>query len=103
MTDKDLKILKELIAEGITPVQEKLSQVQQTLDKHQEKLDQVQQTLDKHTGSLINIESTIKIYSDMYKLNGDNIKKLDSRISTLEDSAGIEPDPNLLILRHSSD
>lgn len=54
------------------------------------KLDEMQETLDSHTGSLMNIERDLKGYADMYKINNSNIRKMEKRLETVEDDAGIK-------------
>lgn len=69
-----------------------LAAIKQTLDHHTE-------LLNKHTDiienqllpSVLETENTIKVYGDMYKLNNDNMKRLEKRIEPLEDKAGIQP------------
>lgn len=38
----------------------------------------------EHTHSLLTIEDTIGYYADMYKINKDDIKQLNSRVTVLE-------------------
>lgn len=59
-----------------------------------EALEPIKETLQQHTESLVNIENTNKIYGDMYKLNNDNMKRLERRVEKLEEDAGIEPNPD---------
>lgn len=61
------------------------------------KLDQLQETLDSHTASLIEIENTLKAYADMYKINGDHIKRINKRTSKIEKHLKIEPPQELLV------
>lgn len=58
-----------------------------------EALEPIKETLQQHTESLVNIENTNKIYGDMYKLNNDNMKKLERQVEKLEESAEINPNP----------
>lgn len=46
--------------------------------------DKTNETLAQHSHALISIEDTINIYGDMYKLNKDNIKTLNERVTVLE-------------------
>ncbi len=43
------------------------------------------------------IEQNIKTYADMYKMNNDNMKKLEKRVETLEDHSGIQAPPELTL------
>lgn len=105
--DELLKKIQQLIKEEIRPVKDIAELTKKKVDsqdlflhstaenvrriKEQQSL--MNEKLDQHTESLINIEHTNNIYGDMYKLNNDNIKKLERRIEKLEDSTGIEPQP----------
>ncbi len=62
-----------------------------------EKLDSMDKQLNQHTEALVTIEDTIGAYGDMYKLNNDNAKKLERRVETLEDHAGIQSSPDLIL------
>lgn len=70
-----------------------------------EALEPIKQTLDHHTDvienqllpSIVETEQTIKVYADMYKLNNDNMKKLEKRIEPLEHNTGIQPPPELTL------
>lgn len=67
------KIIKEVIGDALEPIKE---------------------TQQQHTESLVSIENTNNIYGDMYKLNNDNMKKLERRVEKLEEDAGINPEPD---------
>ena len=49
--------------------------------------------------SVVSIEETNKVYGDMYKINDDNVRKLEKRIEPLEEDAGIEIPPELTLLK----
>lgn len=57
------------------------------------KLDEMQETLDAHTGSLMTIEKDLKGYADMYKINDSNIRRMEKRLETLEEDAGVDAPP----------
>lgn len=59
------------------------------------KLDDMQETLDAHTGSLMTIENELKGYADMYKINDSNNRKMEKRLETLEEDAGVDIPPEL--------
>lgn len=85
MTDGELlEKLKNLIKEEIRPVKE-----QQSI---------MNEKLDQHTESLVQIETTVKSYSDMYKMNDDNVRKIQKRVEKLEKKSGIEPSPELILV-----
>lgn len=105
--DQLLKKIQQLIKEEIRPIKDIAELTKKKVDSHdiflhstvenvrsiKELQSLMNEKLDQHTESLINIEHTNKIYGDMYKLNNDNMKRLKRRIEKLEDSAGIEPQP----------
>lgn len=55
------------------------------------------ETLETIQASVISIENTINGYSDMYKINNSNGKKLEKRIKVLEDNSGIIPPPEFTL------
>jgi hypothetical protein len=79
---------KRLLNEALEPIK-------QTLDHHTELLDQHTKLLNRHTDiienqllpSVLETENTLKSYGDMYRLNDDNIRKVEKRVQTLEDNA----------------
>lgn len=115
MTDTSFKKLEKLIdsvkevveitkhkVEGIELVQSvtngqvrMIKDQQSVMNKKLDELKDVQE--ERLLPSVVTIENTIKTYSDMYKLNNDNMKKLEIRVETLEDSVGIEPPPELTL------
>lgn len=115
MADTDFKKLEKLIdsvkevveitkhkvegielAHSVTNGQVRMIKDQQSVMN--KKLDELKETQDDQIlPSVVTIESTIKTYSDMYKLNNDNMKKLEKRVETLEDNTGIVPPPELTL------
>lgn len=59
------------------------------------KLDDLQESVEANTASVIDMEATLKAYSDMYKINDANIRKIQKRLEPLEEEAGIEIPPEL--------
>lgn len=51
----------------------------------------VKDVLDQHTGTLIEIQNTLQAYSDMYTINRDDIKQLDTRVTHIEKHLKISP------------
>ncbi|MFZ2664589.1 MAG: hypothetical protein WAX66_04470 [Patescibacteria group bacterium] len=45
---------------------------------------EVKEILSQHTLALLNIENINQVYRDMYQINREDIKKLDSRTAILE-------------------
>lgn len=115
MADTNFKRLEKLIdsvkellevtkhkVEGIELIQSVTNgQVRMIKDQQSvmnKKLDELQDVQEERLlPSVVTIESNIKVYSDMYKLNNDNAKKLEKRVKTLEDHSGIEPPPELTL------
>ena len=87
MTEEDFK---KLLEEAISPIVKRL-------DDPDTGLQRINAKLDTNTESVVNIEKDIKAYGDMYKLNNDNMKKLEKRIEPLEENVGIEPPPELVL------
>jgi len=81
---------KKLLNEALEPVKQKL-------DNHDERFDSLSEKLDNHGAALVNIESKLNAYGDMYKINNGNAKKLEKRIETLEENAGIIPPPEFTL------
>jgi len=63
-----------------------------------DKLDEMQETLDSHTSSLMSIEATLEGYADAYKVNKGNIERLDTRLAEAEDQLNI-PVPSELVIQ----
>ncbi len=101
MADSSTKKIIELIGNLQKTLDEhtaKFTSIEQTLESHTTKFTTIEQTLESHTASLVEIESTNKVYGDMYKINNDNVRKIQSRIEVLENRHGIEPSPEHILL-----
>lgn len=93
-----LEIVKDKVARAETFQNVTMQQVRDIKDQQSVmngKLDEVQETLDAHTGSLITIEKELKGYADMYKINDSNIRRMEKRLETLEEDAGVDVMPAL--------
>ncbi len=92
MTDEDLlKKIKDLIKENLRPVKDITEVIRQKVGSQEffitntaenirrikEQQSVMNEKLDNHTQALVTIESKISIYGDTYKLNNDNMKKLE--------------------------
>ncbi len=104
MNDKDLKKLADLVDERITkavvPMLERLDGLDNrigSLDDPDTGLKRINEKLDANTESIVNIEQTIKAYSDMYKMNNNNIIKLDKRMNIAEEELGIDTPEELVL------
>lgn len=90
------KVEKLELSQSVTNGQVRLIKDQQSvINKKLDDINEVQE--DKLLPSVVTIENEIKVYGDMYKLNNDNMKKLEKRMETLEDNAGVEPPPELTL------
>ncbi len=56
---------------------------------------EIKDTQDSHTASLLKIEQTLTSYADAYKLNQDNIKKHDKRVTKIEKHLNLPSPENL--------
>ena len=83
------------VDEKLNVMDKRLNGIDGRLDQHQANFDEINKKLDQHTSALVNIENTIKIYSDMYQINNDNVRKLEKRIDVLEDKNGVSAPPEL--------
>ncbi len=98
MTDEDVKKLRGVIREEVTViVEEKLKPVSKKLDILWEQADEltkdmneVKETLDTQTSVLKRMEAKLENHSD-------DIHKINKRVITLENTAGIVPPPELTI------
>lgn len=92
MNEEDLKKIRSAVKEEVIASEQRvINEVGKFIEEN------VLIELEKHGESLITIESTIKIYGDMYKLNNDDMKKLQKRLETVEDENGINPPPELIL------
>ena len=76
-----------------------LKAVKRIQNKQAKDIGTIKETLESHTSSLVNIETTINVYADMYKINDDNVRKIEKRTETLEEKAGIEAPEELTLLK----
>lgn len=102
MTEEDFKklfseLLKPLSKDlsGLKQTQEEMKMVQEEMKISQEEIKQVQEN--QVLPSVVTIEKEIKVYSDMYKMNNDNIIKLDKRMNIAEEELGIETPEELVL------
>lgn len=72
-------------SENVRSVKEQQSIINEKLDKHTKILE------DQLLPSVVTIETEIKAYGDMYKINNSNARKLEKRVETIEENAGLIP------------
>src|SRR5258708_36393174 len=78
-------------------IKDQQSVINKKLDALGKDLKQVRETQDDRLLPLVvTIENEIKVYSDMYKLNNDNMKKLEKRLEVIEDQTVVTPDPEFI-------
>lgn len=121
--DELLNQIGELIDKKITPVKELVEVIEDKVSSARlswdvtvsqvrairEQQSVMNKKLDEHSDvlsnriypSVVTIENEIKTYSDMYKINNDNAKKLEKRVETLEEEAGITPPPEFTLVEVS--
>lgn len=86
------------IKEQQSVMNEKLDEHSAMLKEHSKILEEQKDTLENRVlPSVVYIEQNIKAYSDMYKINNDNMKKLEKRNEILEEQAGINPAEEYLL------
>lgn len=83
MNEEDFK---KLLTEALKPIMERLEHNSDMIDN-------------RLLPSILEIENTNTIYGDMYKLNNDNMVKLERRIEILEDDAGLQATPELTLAK----
>ncbi|MBI2196581.1 hypothetical protein HYU45_03115 [Candidatus Daviesbacteria bacterium] len=82
-------IIEEAINKAIEPVKEQLNGVVTRLDDPDTGLKRINDRLDANTRAVMELETTVKGYGDMYKINDSNLRKMEKRVETLEDKAGV--------------
>lgn len=118
MANNDSEKIKDLIEKSFTSVKDIVEVIAHKVDQMEtflhvtmeqvrtikdqqsvmnKKLDGIEERLDGHGAALVRIESTLKGYGDMYKMNNSNAKKLEKRVEVLEDNAGVQPPPELVL------
>lgn len=96
--------LKNLLEESLSPIKKQLGNLEagiatinNRLNDPESGLERIAERVESHTASLMTIEQEIKVYGEMYKNNNDNAVKLEKRVETLEDHAGITSPPELIL------
>lgn len=81
---------KELLDEALEPIKKTQKEHTEVLMRHTGALETLQ-------SSSVTIENTINAYGDMYKINDSNVRKIEKRVETLEEEAGIQPGPEFIL------
>lgn len=71
----------------------KLDDIEERLDNPDSGLEAINSRLDANTAAVMKLESTVNGYGDMYKINDSNIRRMEKRLETLEENAGVELPP----------
>ena len=82
----------------VSSLQTGLAQTNKEIKLIKKTQDQVVKDLGQLKPAVAYIETTVKGYADMYKINNDNMKKLEKRTEKLEQKAKIEPSPELILV-----
>lgn len=82
-------IIEEVVNKAVEPIREQLNGVVSRLDDPDTGLKRINDRLDSNTRAIMELETTVKGYGDMYKINDSNLRKVEKRVETLEDKAGV--------------
>ena len=114
--DKLKNIVGEVVNKAVEPIIQRLSGVEDRLGGVEDRLGGVEdrlggvegelhdpdtglsainRRLDVNTAAIVELEAIINGYGDTYKINDSNIRKMQKRLETLEDHAGIDILPEL--------
>lgn len=86
----ELKELLEIVKHKIDMMEVRQTSQSASIGLMKDQLSVINSKLDSHTGSLMKIEATLNGYADMYKINDSNVRKVEKRVETLEENAGIK-------------
>lgn len=90
---RDIKDQQSVMNGKLDGIEERLEGVEERLDHPDNGLVAINRRLDSNTGAIVKLESTVNGYGDMYKINDSNIRKMEKRLETVEEDAGIEVPP----------
>lgn len=95
--DKLKKIVEEVVNTAIEPINQRLDGITNRLDGVSNQLDdpdtglkRINERLDANTAAVMELEKTVNGYGDMYKINDANVRKVEKRVESLEENAGIK-------------
>lgn len=99
MTQNDFK---KLLEESLKPIKEEQIDLRKSLEDSLKPIRKEQKELRKFIEErilppVIYVETTIKSYADRYVANEDHIRRLDKRLSAVEEGLGINPPQELSI------
>ncbi|MBI4036278.1 hypothetical protein HY386_00165 [Candidatus Daviesbacteria bacterium] len=100
---------KKLLEEALEPIKQKQGSHSAILEKHSAILESHSAILEKHSAileshsaALMRIESILLGYADSYKVNQQNIERLDDRLSNVEEKMDIEVPEDLKVPHFSA-
>ena len=107
MNDDELKKIANLIDKrmdkALQPIKKQLSFIKERLDDPETGLKRISEQLDANTSSLVKIEQTLGGYKESYQINKFNIERLDTRLTTVEESLSINPPEDLKVPHFSTE
>lgn len=95
--DKLKTIVEDVVNKAVKPIKQTLDGVTARLDDSDTGLAAINRRLDSNTGAIMELEKTVKGYGDMYKINDSNIRKMETRLETVEEDSGLNVPHELLL------
>ena len=92
MNDEDFK---KSVNEAVTSINEALSSIRQTLDQHTDVIE------NQLLPSVLETERTLKSYADSYKINKQNIERVDTRLTAVEEKLDLDVPEDLKVSHFS--
>jgi hypothetical protein len=92
LTVDDMKMIGEEFERALKPIYQWQGYADKQFTAINRRLDEMQSTFDAHSASLMKIENTLGVYAEAEQLNQEETKKLDTRVSVIEDHLGL-PSP----------
>ncbi len=84
--DKLRTIVEDVVNKAVEPIKQQLSDPDTGLRR-------LNDSVDANTAAVMELEKTVKGYGDMYKINDSNIRKMEKRLETVEEEAGVKVPP----------
>lgn len=94
-----IEILQSVTTGQVRTIKDQQSVMNKKLDELKETTERLEETVDNQlVPSVVTMENTIQVFGDMYKINDDNIRKIEKRVKTVEDKLEIEPSPEHILI-----
>ena len=87
---RDIKDQQSVMNKKLDTIEKRAGGIEEQLSDPDTGLEAINRRLDANTGAVMELEKTVKGYADMYKVNDSNIRKMQKRLETVEENAGIE-------------